>query len=297
MSKVIIIDSKNLLFKSCYTNLNLITEINEEDVFVGGLYGYLKTISNLYQEHACEIVAVWEGKNNFRYDIYPDYKKHAFDEKAINLAKDVKQQTKLVQTTLRMLNIKQYGGVECEADDVMARLAKEYEKKGYEVIVYTTDSDLRQIITENINVLSSLRGNTVRHTLESIRFNYDIEPIQITIQKAIAGDSSDNIIGVRNIGDAKALKLIHQYGTLENIIKAAENDDDEWPINESLKQNILESEQLYMNLALTTIRINLEYKEIKRKENKKLFKKLLRYYGLKNLMLNPHFSNLMMIGE
>ncbi len=106
-----------------------------------------------------------------------------------------------------------------EADDLMGTLARQAEERGLETIIVTGDSDTFQLVTPHVRVLYPRRslGDVMLYGPEEVRERYDLDPRQLIELKALVGDTSDNIPGVRGVGEKTATTLLKKYGTVEAI--------------------------------------------------------------------------------
>jgi DNA polymerase-1 len=138
-----------------------------------------------------------------------------------------------------------------EADDVLATLAHQSEQKDTPALITTGDRDLLQVVDEKIWVLTSGRkfSDVIIYTPEKVRERYHLDPSQIVDYKALVGDKSDNIPGVRGIGDKTAVKLLQQWGNLDNIYAHI----DEVTPTRMRNALIKGREDAYLSRALATI--------------------------------------------
>jgi 5'-3' exonuclease len=222
----------------------------------------------------------WEGDRttNWRVIEYPEYKANkrakgvgmgAFDsarpgfdndvlgpdETLEEFMNDMNRQEGVLKELLGVIGVRQYSAIGCEADDVMATLAARYSER-FSVGIYTGDSDLRQMVNGQIQVVSPSRGGDVLYaTPADVEAKHGVPPSLIPDLKALSGDSSDNIPGVNGIGPKKALALLKQYDSLERVVNVAEVSVEPppgWPVNASLFPAIKEAKArlpLYKRLA------------------------------------------------
>ncbi len=171
-----------------------------------------------------------------------------------------------------------------EADDVIATLAKKAEKKGFKVLIQTSDKDLLQIVNENIFVLDTRPQTEILYTPEKIKEKYGIEPEKLTDYFALIGDSIDNIPGIPGFGEKK-VKEILKFFSLSEIIESPDKIDDK-----DLIKKIEENKELIeMNKTLVTLETDLplyfseEDLKIKEPDIEKLFE-IFREFEFKSLM-------------
>jgi DNA polymerase-1 len=291
--KLLILDGRHLLWRSSDAFSTLSVEINGEDVGTGGIYGFLSIALRINRKYGGKTVVAWEGKDNFRYRLYPEYKKRPEpDEEKILLLKDMRQQEQRIKAILRAMGVRQYSGVGCEADDVIGTLAKSWTKGGTkQAIIYSGDSDLRQCVTGYTTVIAPVKGKDVEYDSEAVVNRYLFSPVYISDIKALAGDSSDNIPGAKGVGEKYATELIKKYGDCKAIIRAAKKNKKDWPIPERFKKEIL------LFKKLTRVRTNAGMKEIKVKKDQARVVGYLKLYKMFSLIAPPELRGLMKMGK
>ena len=111
-----------------------------------------------------------------------------------------------------------------EADDVLGTLSLKAAKDAINVVIVTGDRDALQLVDDSVTVLTSGRrfSDTIYYTPESVRERYNLRPDQLVDLKALVGDKSDNIPGVRGVGEKGAINMLQQYGTLDGIYEHLE---------------------------------------------------------------------------
>ncbi|NLK02722.1 MAG: DNA polymerase I [Clostridiaceae bacterium] len=153
----------------------------------------------------------------FRHEVYSEYKG---DRK--KMPDELAMQMPLVKELLDALGVKRYEAPGYEADDLIGTLAHKAVAQGYEVTIVSGDRDTFQLINENTDVLMpvSRQGLTQQEVinLEVLADRYGLIPEQIVDLKALMGDSSDGIPGIKGVGEKTALKLLHEYGNLETVL-------------------------------------------------------------------------------
>ncbi len=207
-------------------------------------YGFMRMLVKLLGDHGPDRLAVtWDvGRSTFRTEEYAEYK--AQREKAPD---HFKSQLPLIDEVLDALGIKQFRAPGYEADDVIATLARKGVADGFDVLVVTGDRDSFQLVGDHVQVVYTLRGisDVVMATAEWIEGKYGIRPDQYVEYAALRGDNSDNLPGVKGVGEKTAARLIVDYGTLEGIY---EHLDEMTP---KLRENLEEArEQAFLNRRL-----------------------------------------------
>lgn len=300
--KLLILDGRHLLWRSSDAFSTLSAEINGREIGTGGIYGFLSIALRIHRKYGGRTVVAWEGKNNFRYKLYPEYKQRPEpDDEKLLLLQDMREQEQRIKAILRAMGVRQYSGMNCEADDVIATLATRWTKNGTkQAIIYTGDSDLRQLVTYYITVIAPARkGRDVKYDSEAVVDKYLFAPKYIADIKALAGDSSDNIPGAKGIGEKYATELIRKYGDVKKIIKVAKSKSSKvhWPIPERFRKVIVDSrKEILLFKKLTTVQTDADMKEIKIKRDQKRVVGYLKLYKMLSLISPPELSGLMKMG-
>lgn len=221
MKRVILVDGNNLMFRSYYATAysgNIMK--NSKGFPTNALYGFVSMINKIINEEKPEYIAVaFDIGKNFRkekYDFYKEGRSATPDE--------LKQQMPVARDILTAMGIKYLELAPYEADDIIGTLAKwaDEDPEVYATIV-SSDRDLLQLISPVVDVKLLKQKDYIRYNPENFLLDWGIEPIKIIDLKALAGDASDNIPGVKGIGDKTALKLLQEYGSLEGIYDNIEN--------------------------------------------------------------------------
>ena len=231
---LVIVDGRHLLHRG--NDVHPDTE-SRDGKPAGGIYGFLVSLAGIIQRHGGPVAVAWEGRDNFRYTLYPAYKSARHDRVPPELTAEMHESLKLqegrLQHILRALGIPQYRGVGGEADDVMATLATMAVARGETVLIYTGDSDLRQLVGPGIVVAAPATGkdlgDKVYATAEDVEARHEVAPCQLADLKALAGDTSDSIPGVVGVGNKTAAALLKVYGTVEAVVASASNGRVGWP--------------------------------------------------------------------
>lgn len=215
MKKVLLVDGNNLLFRSYYATAytgNIMK--NSKGFPTNALYGFLGMINKIITEEKPEYMMVaFDIGKNFRLEKYQDYK--AGRNKTPD---ELKQQMPYARTLLQAMGIKYYELEPYEADDIIGTFAKMVnDDPNFDGTIVSSDKDLIQLIGNDLDIKLLKQKDYVRYNEESFYNEWHIKPINIIDYKAIAGDSSDNIPGVKGIGDKGALSLLEKYTTLENV--------------------------------------------------------------------------------
>ncbi len=182
-----------------------------------GTYGFTSVLFRLVEQEAPEYLAIsFDTGRTFRDDLYPEYK--ATRDK---MPDDLRLQLDRIRQVVEAFEIPILEAEGYEADDVLGTVARRAAEQGVEVIILTGDRDLLQLVGDGIRVrLAGQRlADSVDYGPQEVAKKLGILPQQIVDYKALVGDSSDNIPGVRGIGEKTALELLRKYGSLERIYK------------------------------------------------------------------------------
>ena len=215
--RIVIFDAYALIFRAYFAmqRANLRTSGGEPTGAVRGFTATLLHIINtLKPTHAAYAFDV-SDETVFRRDTYPEYKAHREP-----MPEDLPAQIERCRQIAEAFSIPVYEAPTFEADDVLATLADQAVDAGFDTWICTLDSDLLQLVSDDISVYlyNPYRSEYVAYdSPATVRERYDIEPIQIIDYKALVGDKSDNIPGVKGIGKVGAAKLLNQFHTVEGI--------------------------------------------------------------------------------
>jgi len=271
-------------------------------VATGGVYGFLSTLIKTWDRYGGKVVVAWEGKNNFRYKLFPGYKARGEpSEEMANLLQVIDDQQARVQAILRRAGVEQYKGDGCEADDVMGRLAylwTQTRASTGQAIIYTGDSDLRQCVTAYTWVVSPQRkASEVVYGVEDVHKKDGVYPPNVPDLKALAGDTSDKIPGLPGVGPVTAIKLVTTFGTVEEIIAAAKKKSTWKGQNERFRTLVKENKKaLRLYKKLTTIKVKSRYTEIETKPSRRKVRQHLMYYNIHSLIIPTELQKIMTMG-
>jgi len=272
--KLILIDGNALLYRSFYALPPLTTG---EGIPTGGVYGFTRILLKLLREEKPDYLACAfdKGKKTFRHRRWEEYK--ATRPKT---PPALSQQIPLTKDILAGFNVPVFEEEEYEADDLLATLAKEGEKTGLKVEVFTGDKDILQIVSPSISIIRFKKGISQKEIFDTrkVKEEYGVFPEQIADYLALVGDVSDNIPGVPGIGPTGAAKLIQKFGNLDGIL--ANLDKLPPKLSQRIRENL---DQIKLSKRLATViteiplEFNLEELRVKAPDKKKLldiFKKL-----------------------
>ena len=283
MKKLVLIDGNSIINRAFYGIMGSKALMSADGMYTNGIYGFLSIYFKIIDDIKPEYVAV-------AFDLKAPTKRHLMYKEYKGTRKgmpeELAQQMPVLKDVLKAMNITIIEKEGYEADDILGTLAKFGKAQGLDVTILTGDRDSFQLIEDNITVRipRTKMGTTEEedYTPEKIRLEYGLEPIKLIEVKGLMGDASDNIPGVPGIGEKTALSLIQEYGSIENLYKKIENNEDD--LKGKTREKIAENKELAeLSRTLGTIDIhvpldanleNLERKEWNLDEVFEIFKKL-----------------------
>ncbi|MDT8859426.1 DNA polymerase I [Alkalihalobacillus sp. MEB130] len=275
MKKLVLIDGNSIAYRAFFA-LPLLN--NEKGVYTNAVYGFTTMLLKIIEEEnpTHMLVAFDAGKTTFRHKTFDEYK--GGRQKT---PPELSEQFSLVREMLDAFNISRYEAENYEADDIIGTLAKHASGEGYEVKVFSGDKDLLQLVSDKVTVVLTKKGitNVEAYDEALIDEKYGITPKQIIDMKGLMGDSSDNIPGVPGVGEKTALKLLKEFGTVENVLDSIDQISGK-KMKEKLAENrdqALMSKELatiYLEVPFETKLDDLNFGEYDKKHVTKLMKEL-----------------------
>ena len=216
MKKLILVDGNSLMFRSYYATAYTGNLMKTKDgLYTNALFGFVNMISKLISDDIkYAFVAFDAGKQTFRHKEYEDYKGGRKP-----LPDELREQIPTIKEYLDLISVKRMESLDYEADDLIATVATKFRDSFDEILVITGDRDLLQLVDDKVSVGLTKKGvgELDIHTKDNFFEKEGFNPSQLIDYKGIAGDSSDNLPGVKGIGDKTAIKLLNSYDTLEGI--------------------------------------------------------------------------------
>ena len=215
MKKIVLIDGNNLMFRSYFATAYTGNVMRNSKGFpTNALYGFVNMINKIITEESPAYVAVaFDIGKNFRKQEYDFYK-----EGRNATPEDLIKQMPVARELLDAMGIKYLELEPYEADDIIGTLVKMCENDSdFNATIISSDRDLLQLINFETDVKLLKQNDYIRYNEQTFKEDYGIDPIRIIDLKALMGDASDNIPGVKGIGEKTALKLLREYNTLENL--------------------------------------------------------------------------------
>ena len=210
MDKLFIIDGNSLVFRAFYA---LPPMYNTNRTPTNAVFGFFRMLLSIITKNSPKYMAVAfdAGKHTFRHEIYADYK-----GTRKSMPDELRAQLPIIKNLLKDMNITTIEIPDIEADDIIGSLSKKFD---IDSVLISGDRDLLQLINNHCRIWLTQKGLTEIADLDEagLKEKFNIEPYQVIEMKAIMGDTSDNIPGVRGIGEKTASKLITEYSSLDNI--------------------------------------------------------------------------------
>ena len=233
MKKFIIIDGSSLMYRAFFA-LPLLT--SSEGIYTNAIMGFSNMLGKILTDYKPDYIAVAfdKSRKTFRTDMYEEYK-----GQRAKTPDELKSQIPLLKEFLAALGIAFIEIDNYEADDIIGTLARKSADEDCEALIVTGDKDALQLIAPQIKVMLTKRGIMDMQVFDEETFKEKyagLEPHKLIDIKALMGDSSDNIPGVPGIGEKTALKLLTQFGDLENLLANIENVSGK-KLKEKLEQN------------------------------------------------------------
>ena len=251
MERLFLIDAYALIFRAYYAFIGRPMR-NSEGLNTSAIFGFVKFLRDLIRREEPRLLGVaFDPKGgNFRHEIYPQYKanREATPEDIIAAVPYIKRVLEAMR--IPVIEVPGY-----EADDVIGTLSMKAAGAGYEVYMVTPDKDYGQLIRPTVRIYKQRKGGDGIEVIgcEQIREHYGIDdPCRVIDILALWGDASDNIPGVPGIGEKSAIKLVCEFGTVENLL---ENTD---KLKGKQRENIEAlREQILLAKRLATIELNV----------------------------------------
>lgn len=216
MEELILIDGNSLLFKAFYaTSYTGNYMVNRNGIPTNGVYGFARMVEKIISTNPKYVIVAFDyGKKTFRNELLDTYKATRKET-----PQELVPQFALAREYLTAHNITWYEIEGYEGDDIIGTLVEFGEKNNLKVSVYTGDKDANQLISPQTTIYRTVKGVTELdiYNEQTLLDKYGLKPDQFRDFLGLMGDSSDNIPGIKGVGEKTALKLLHQYGTIEGL--------------------------------------------------------------------------------
>ncbi len=249
--KLMVIDGNSIVNRSFYGVRPLTTR---DGLYTNAVYGFITTLQKLLDEEKPEALCVTFDRREptFRHLEYEGYK-----AQRKGMPEELAQQMPVLKEVLDAMDIPRYELAGYEADDLIGTISRKCEAQNWDCVVVTGDKDSLQLVTDHtkVKLVSTRMGQTTTKdmTPESFREAYGFDPIHIIDLKALMGDASDNIPGVKGVGEKTAMALVQKYQSI-NALYAAMPDVDAKPA--AIKKLAEGEEVAHMSHHLATIITN-----------------------------------------
>ncbi|MFA5075920.1 MAG: DNA polymerase I [Patescibacteria group bacterium] len=293
--KLIVIDGNALIHRAFHALPPL---TSKDGMLVNAVYGFALILLKIYKDLKPDYVVLTldKGKKTFRHQEYTEYK--ATRQKQPD---ELYAQIPVVEQLARAFNIPIYKEDNYEADDLIGTICRQTDGQ-VENIIVTGDMDTLQLINDDTAVFTLKKGinDTVIYDAAAVKERYGLAPAQMVDYKGLRGDPSDNLPGVKGVGEKTATELLQQFGTLENLYqeikktkkqenkKARKQEGEE--IKPRIKELLLEHEKdalLSKHLATIVtdapIKFNLQEAAVRGFDNQAVFM-LFQHLGFKSLL-------------
>ena len=246
MEKIVLVDGNNLLFRSFYaTSYSGTIMRNSKGFPTNALYGFINMLNKIILEEnpSYMMVALDKGKT-FRHEEFENYK-----GKRSEMPNELKEQFPVAKEVMNAMGITYFEIDNYEADDIIGTFADKVSKSsGYEALIVSSDKDLLQLIDDKVKVKLLKQTGHIFMDRDTFKDTYQVEPINMIDLKALMGDSSDNIPGVRGIGEKTAVSLLSKYTTIDNLYEHIEE-----VTGKTKEKLIADKDNAYLSYHLATI--------------------------------------------
>jgi len=249
--RLVLIDGHSLVYRAFFALPSL---TDRDGKMVNAAYGFTSMLLLALQEHPDYVLASFDlGGRTFRHEELAQYKATRRPTPP-----ELSPQFPLTRDIVRAFGIPIYEVQGVEADDVIGTLARQAREQGLHSTIVTGDLDALQLVNEDVFVLTSKRGvsETILYTPDRVRERYGLEPIQTVDLKGLVGDVSDNIPGIRGIGEKTAIKLIQEFGSVESLVENRAR------VEPPKIQKLLDAhwEQALLSKKMATIQLDVDVK-------------------------------------
>ena len=252
--KLILIDGHSLAYRAYFAMVNTplsVENANGEKEMTGAVFAFANMLLKVWKDEQPDYVAVaFDLGRTFRDDLYAEYKgtrEKMPDELVVQLTR--------IQNLVSTLGVPIFTAENFEADDVLGTLARRASGEGLNVVIVTGDRDALQLVNPRVKVLTSRQrfDDIIIYDEALVKEKFGVRPDQIVDYKALLGDTSDNVPGVRGIGEKTAVALLTQFETLDNAY--AHLDEIKPPrAQTALRDN---KDTAYLSKTLVTIRTDV----------------------------------------
>lgn len=249
--KLFLLDAYALIYRAYYAFIKN-PRINSKGLNTSAIYGFVNTLEELLRkENPSHIAVAFDPPGpTFRHELFEAYKGQREETPEV-----IRASVPIIKDIIKGYNIPILEVMGYEADDVIGTMAKLAEKEGYDTYMMTPDKDFGQLVSEHIFVYKPKFGSNdfeIRG-VEEVKQKYEIErPEQVIDILGLMGDASDNIPGCPGVGEKTAIKLLKEFGSIENLLQ----DTDQ--LKGALKEKVTKNEeQIRFSKLLATIKTDV----------------------------------------
>lgn len=246
MNKIVLVDGNNLLFRSFYaTFYQGIIMKNSKGFPTNALYGFINMINRIIkEENPSYIMVAFDKGKTFRHDKYDLYKAGR-----MAMPDELKLQFPKAKEILDAMGIKHFEIDNYEADDIIGTLARMVDEEDqFVATIVSSDKDLLQLISDEVVVKLLKQTDSIMMDRQEFMNTYSVEPIKMIDLKALMGDPSDHIPGVKGIGEKTAISLLSKYGSLDEVYKNVDS------ISPKTREKLItDKDNAYMSYDIATI--------------------------------------------
>ncbi len=242
---LLLVDGSSYLFRAYHALPDLKTSDGLHTGAVRGVIGMLRKLAKDYPNSPIAVVFDAKGKT-FRNDLYPQYKANRPP-----MADDLAEQIEPIHQIIRAMGLPLLIIPGVEADDVIGTLAVQATEERRDTVISTGDKDMAQLVSDHVTLVNTMTDT--RLDRDGVIDKFGVPPERIVDYLALMGDPIDNIPGVDKVGPKTAAKWLHQYGTLEGVLAAA--DEIKGKVGENLRAV---RDQLPLSRDLTRIKCDVD---------------------------------------
>jgi DNA polymerase-1 len=302
MEKFLVIDGNSIMNRAFYGISNIKMKSSSEGIATNAIYGFLNIYWMILDKITPDYIAVSFDLHapTFRHLMYEDYK-----GTRKGMPDELREQMPIIKEVLTAMNVPIIELEGYEADDILGTVANKNTKNNIFTYILTGDKDSFQLISNNTSIIipTTKMGKTTYsiYTPELLRENQNIDPSQVIHIKGLMGDASDNIPGVKGVGEKTAYNLIGKYTTIENIYDNIDNLE----ASEKIKEKLINDKEIaFLSKELATINIDVpfdmdyehcKFSDVNKSKLYELFKKLefnkfLLKYDFSSVIDNDNIS-------
>lgn len=284
MEKILLVDGSSILFRAFYALPHFTTTSN---IPTSAVYGFLRMLIRIIKDEKPDYLAVAFDKKTltFRHIEFKEYK-----AQRPKMPDELSLQFDIIREILDAFDIKHFEVDGFEADDVIATFVEQLKMRDINISILSSDFDLAQLIDENVELISPKKGVTKIEKIDKEKFiqEYGFEPTSVPDYKALLGDPSDNIEGIKGIGGKTATKIIQEFKNVENLLNDKEMCEKYGIIGNEDK--ILQNKSLCVLVRNVPIAFELESLKISNFRTEKV-KAILEKYEFKSIIKELGLDN------